>query len=303
MTTEPKVSTAAAQFGTTWWAQRWISLLESFGWANRLQRGRTYARNGQVKDIEIAPGSVKARVKGSAPQPYKTQITLPVLPEGDWARVIAYLAEQAIYSATLLAGEMPRDIEEVFTSAHAFLFPRNAQELVMQCNCPDAVNPCKHIAAVFYLIGEEFDRDPFLMFKLRGRDRDTMLTALRARRAHLAARFDRAAPVATPPERPAAPPPTQINAGPLKPEPVNFWSVGESIDDMEIAVHVPVVENALLKRLGTPPFGADREKTFGTLNLAYRVISRRALDAAFGTPAPDATPDLTRGRRRGGRGK
>ena len=82
------------------------------------------------------------------------------------------LSQQVIFTAKLLAGEMPQDIEQAFTDAGLSLFPAQSKDLDTECSCPDWSNPCKHIAAVYYLLGEEFDRNPFLIFKLRGMERE-----------------------------------------------------------------------------------------------------------------------------------
>ncbi len=195
---------AKSEFGASWWAQRWIAVLESFGWADRLARGRSYARYGAVRKIEILPGEVQARVQGSLSSPYKVRMAVRPLSNTEWTAAIAAMGAQAIFAAQLLAGEMPPTIEEAFAAARTSLFP-TAQDLATECSCPDPVNPCKHIAAVYYTLGTEFDRDPFLIFRLRGRDRDAILTALRELRA--AAATAEPAPAEEPPPAPVAPRP------------------------------------------------------------------------------------------------
>jgi uncharacterized Zn finger protein len=175
-----------AEGGASWWAQRWQSVLESFGWADRLARGRSYARYGAVRRLEITPGEVRATVQGSLASPYAVRIAVRPLSRTEWERVVAALGAQARYTAHLQAGEMPPAIEDAFTAARAPLFP-TADELAADCPCPDPANPCKHIAAAYYALGAEIDRDPFLIFRLRGRDRDQLLAALREVRAAAAA--------------------------------------------------------------------------------------------------------------------
>ena len=170
-------------FGKNWWAQRWIAVLESFGWASRLQRGRSYARSGHVLDLTITPGKVAARVQGSRAQPYRVSIALAPLSPQDWELATAAMAGQAVYAARLLAGEMPAEIEDAFAAARVPLFPRTGRDLTTACSCPDWANPCKHVAAVYYRLGQEFDADPFLLFRLRGRERESVLADLRARRS------------------------------------------------------------------------------------------------------------------------
>ena len=166
-------------FGESWWAKRWINVLESFNIGARLGRGRSYARSGQVLSIDIDKGVIDAQVQGSRPKPYKIQIKIKPLSAANWQKVGQALSRQAIFAAKLLAGEMPQDVEEVFRSVGVKLFPEKLQDLQTNCSCPDWSNPCKHIAAVYYLLGEEFDRDPFLIFKLRGMGREEVVGLLR----------------------------------------------------------------------------------------------------------------------------
>lgn len=165
-------------FGTQWWAKRWIAVLESLNVGARLQRGRRYARAGQVLDIAIGPGLVTARVQGSRARPYQVTIRVAKLARPTWQKIAEYVAREARFAAKLLGGEMPQDIEEGFEAVGASLFPTTLRELHTDCSCPDWANPCKHIAATYYLIGEEFDRDPFLLFALRGATRVEILADL-----------------------------------------------------------------------------------------------------------------------------
>lgn len=165
-----------------WWVQRWIDLLNSYRFKKRLERGRKYAREGNILSLEYKGSKVTALVQGTADEPYKLSIWLDAFSDEDWNYVIDTLSEEAIYSAQLLAGEMPESIEAVFTANGLSLFPFNLAEVHSKCSCPDPKNPCKHIAAVYYQLGDFFREDPFVLFRLRGRSRDSILEALRQKR-------------------------------------------------------------------------------------------------------------------------
>ena len=165
-----KAKSQRGAIGATWWSSRFVAVLESFNMGERLGRGRSYARTGQVMGLEIGPGLVKAKVQGSRSAPYKVEIRLPVLGEAEWMSVEKAMAEQALFLAQLLAGEMPTEIESAFRAANLSLFPAGARELATECSCPDWANPCKHIAATYYILAEAFDQDPFLLFQWRGRE-------------------------------------------------------------------------------------------------------------------------------------
>jgi uncharacterized Zn finger protein len=174
-----KARSTRGSIGKSWWSGRFIEVLESFAIGNRLTRGRTYARKGQVISLAVAPGTVTASVQGSRTRPYRVTIGLAPFPAPTWAKVEASLAAQALYSAQLLAGEMPPEIEQVFAAAKAPLFPAAIRELRMSCSCPDSAVPCKHLAATFYLLAEAFDADPFQILHWRGRERQELLARLR----------------------------------------------------------------------------------------------------------------------------
>ena len=156
-----------------------VDLLESFRLGGRLDRGRRYARAGQVLDLQVAAGLVSARVQGSRVRPYRVRLETPVLAAPDWKRVEQAMAGRAAFAARLLAGEMPHDIEETFAAAGVSLFPASPRNLASSCSCPDWSNPCKHVAAVYYLLAEAFDDDPFLIFAWRGRTRSGLAACAR----------------------------------------------------------------------------------------------------------------------------
>ena len=174
-----KARSKRGAIGEQWWSRRFIGVLESYGMSSRLARGRSYARAGQVLDFELAQGKVTAQVQGSRVRPYQVRIGVLPLTTAQWRRVTQQLASQALFRAKLLAGEMPHEIEEVFGECGTPLFPRSAADLDMHCSCPDWGVPCKHLAAVCYVLAEEFDRDPFAMLAWRGKGREELLTALR----------------------------------------------------------------------------------------------------------------------------
>ncbi|GLZ38671.1 SWIM zinc finger family protein [Actinokineospora sp. NBRC 105648] len=168
----------------TWWSRRFIEVLESLGMGGRLERGKRYARAGQVLSLSLSTSIVVAQVQGSRPEPYRARISIKAFSGAQWAEVERALAGQALFLAKLLAGDMPRDIETVFAEVGLQLFPDNFRELSMDCSCPDWEVPCKHLAATCYLLAESFDTDPFKILAWRGRSRQELLDSLRGLRDH-----------------------------------------------------------------------------------------------------------------------
>ncbi|MFC1725263.1 SWIM zinc finger family protein [candidate division KSB1 bacterium] len=176
-----KAQSKSGQFAKKWWGRRWIQTLESFNIGARLSRGRSYARKGQVADLYITKDGVSAKVQGTRSKPYLISIKLKPFSAKQWDLLIAKLIDQPVFAAQLLGNEMPEDIETIFKDTGLSLFPQKQRDIETDCSCPDWSNPCKHIAAVFYLMAEAFENDPFLLFKLRGMDRDEILGKLSER--------------------------------------------------------------------------------------------------------------------------
>lgn len=261
-----KARSQRGAFAKNWWATRWIEAMERLVDSGRLSRGRSYARRGQVLSIEETRGGIEARVQGSRPKPYKVTIQIAPLSDLQWEKVIDTLAEQALFAAQLLAGEMPPDIEDAFQAAGVSLFPARRGDLTTDCSCPDWANPCKHVAATHYILGERFDEDPFLLFRLRGRSQEEILQALRSRRAGEETG-----------EEQEEEPETVI---PLEATLDNFWDMSPEYAPISVAIRPPLVETPLLKRLGVPAFIAEPGLQ-ALLGEAYRSISQAALEIAF----------------------
>jgi uncharacterized Zn finger protein len=271
-----KARSKRGDFGESWWAKRWTAVLEGFQIGARLARGRKYARQGQVLAIQIEKGQVRAKVQGSRPQPYEIAIQVKQIDSDDWQRLAQALAQQALFAAKLLAGEMPQDIEDVFRAEKLSLFPERLGDLSTKCSCPDWSNPCKHIAAVYYLLGEEFDRDPFLLFTLRGLTREELLEQLEGAGG---AGKDTVA---------SATQEALHDTEPLAADPAAFWRGGELPDDFFGEVQAPPVAAALPRRLGGFPFWRGDEPFLKALEPLYSRAAGQGLDAFLGKDAGSA---------------
>jgi uncharacterized Zn finger protein len=250
-----KAKSKRGAIGEQWWSRRFIAVLESYGMTGRLQRGRSYARRGQVLEFKLTTGTVTARVQGSRPSPYKVTITVRPLTAAQWREVESRLAAQALFRARLLAGEMPAEIEQVFADAGTPLFPRSSGDLEMNCSCPDWEVPCKHLAAVCYVLAEAFDDDPFALLAWRGKARDDLLAALRGQTAGGAG--DRILP-GGPAGRPAGESPalavlSDVAGPPLAESLADFWSPGLSQARLRALPPSPAAPPDLLLRMSDPP--------------------------------------------------
>ncbi|MEU5781976.1 SWIM zinc finger family protein [Micromonospora lupini] len=277
-----RARSARGAIGRSWWSRRFLEVLESFALGTRLTRGRSYARAGQVLRLDIAPGRVTAQVQGSRPRPYEVSIALAAFPAALWTRIEDELAGQAFFSARLLAGDLPDELEELFVTAGAPLFPTAVDELTQRCNCPDFAVPCKHLAATFYLLAEAFDADPFELLHWRGRSRADLLDRLRARRAE-------ATGTAVPPE-PSTPDPITsvvdavdvlppvgaagalagLAATPLAEAVDRFWAAPVPLPDRP--PRLATGPDLLLRQLGPPAPAIGGPGLLERLRRAYRAF-------------------------------
>ena len=255
-----KATSRRGGFGSNWWAKRWMQTLEQFDIGTRLTRGRSYARRGQVMSIDIRNGVVEAPVQGSRSRPYKVHISVTTIGADDWEQLRHALAEQPVIAASLLSGRMPENIEDTFRALGLSMFPEH-HDLNTHCSCPDWSNPCKHIAAVYLLLGEEFDRDPFLIFRMRGMDREDLLGS----------EFRRSAQTIH------GPPPTPE---PLPEDPEAFWANPlPALADTDLGpTTAPETHATLPKQLGRFPFWRGNRDLTAALEKIYTATSRKAAD-------------------------
>jgi uncharacterized Zn finger protein len=259
-----KAKSKRGAIGEQWWSRRFIGVLETYGMASRLARGRSYARAGQVLDFELSQGKVSAQVQGSRVRPYQVRIGVLPLTKAQWRRVRERLASQALFRAKLLAGEMPHEIEDVFAECGTPLFPRSSGDLDMHCSCPDWGVPCKHLAAVCYVLAEEFDHDPFAMLAWRGQARDELLAALR----ELQAARSGTAPAAGAVD-------LDIPAAPLAESLADFWSPRLSPGRLRAlsAPAVPSTPDLLLRMFPPPPVPVRGQDLAEILTPAYHRLA------------------------------
>ncbi len=262
-----KAQTKRGAFTEQWWGKRWVEVLESFRLGARLSRGRSYARKGQVVNLNVECGAVTAEVQGSRAEAYRVTIQLRAYTKEQWNSIVEQIAEQPLFAAQLLGNEMPEEIEAVFRHADLPLFPEKKGDLATECSCPDSSNPCKHIAAVLYLMGEALDRDPFLLFQLRGMERDTFLEELRTSGA------------------------TEDTAGedadetqPLEPEPLpadseTFWGTYSATHPAEQQTP-PRLHANIPKRMGSIPFWRSQKNFIEQMTLIYERAADHAAECS-----------------------
>ncbi len=167
---------ARGAMADTWWSKRFVTVLDSYGLGGRMTRGRAYARKGQVLSLEVSAGILAARVQGSRSRPYVISINIATPSVEQWRTIEVALQSRLGYAALLLAGEVPSDLEDVFSSVGTKLFPARWTDMRATCSCPDWGDPCKHQAAALYVFADQLDRDPWQLLLWQGRTKEQILS-------------------------------------------------------------------------------------------------------------------------------
>lgn len=274
--------TLDVQASREWWAQRWLDLLDSYRFKKRLERARNYARQGNILSIEFIGSKVLAHVQGTEPQPYQVSLSLEPFTDEQWGYVIETMSQRAIFAAKLLAGEMPPNIEEVFAANGLSLFPFTLSEIRSKCSCPDKANPCKHIGAIYYQLGDYFSEDPFVLFQLRDRSKEQIIATLRELRLNISPNPEQSDTTQT------------LNTqSPLKTE--SFWQYNEPLESALVVI-APFTSETILDVLGPIPLPLDATGTSGShstsaevvmqyLDTVYKQVSQQAVIAAMNIEA------------------
>jgi len=275
-----------------WWVEQWMELINGYRFKKRLERAWDYARSGNVLSIRFEGRRVHARVQGTDPDPYKVKLWLDVLGDEDWGYVLEALSQKARWSAQLLAGVMPQDIERAFAASGKRLFPFKLQEVRSECSCPDKANPCKHVSAVFYLMGDRFSEDPFVLFQLRGRTRSQLLSDLAKRRRKLLARAAASQAAADgPPQADAAG--SLSAAHPAIADPGRWWRYDAALDP-NLVVITPALEGDTGLDAAGPLTLAEEPRFPGANRLFLEQLKDQALQlatAAMATAMDNGTSD------------
>ncbi|MBY0307686.1 MAG: hypothetical protein K2Q09_02995 [Phycisphaerales bacterium] len=306
-----KLASRSGPVTAAWAGQRWLRMVEDFAAQGAAAEGLAYARSGQARALNITPGHVHASVQGRMPYPYNVDVRLPVIRPEQWGAVLDAMTGEARHVAGLLGGEVPTNIEDLFAPLQLRLFPAEVSDLAVSCSCgqceppgppsapTDPADPgatggkplfggwCKHVACVMTLVAERLGADTFLIFALRGIQRDELLEQLRARRARQPGRAGGEGGSPMPADTRPVPvylprlPGADEAATPLEATVDHFWAAGPELHRVELAMQRPEVEHPLLRRLGASPFDASVGARFplvGLLATCYDVVTQHTLE-------------------------
>jgi uncharacterized Zn finger protein len=293
---------------SNWWSRRWLNLLEELGLISRKEPTRAQIRGSRVQRLEVLTGAISATVRDRERGECAVHIQIAPLDDDQWRAVIDSLSSQALFTAQLLAGDMPPAIEETFERAHVSLLPRTQMDLTHTCSCctedetksrPRGESACRPLVAVYVALGEMLNDDPWLLFRLRGRDRQQILRELREQRNRNAADSGQTAPALQRPtatDEPAIYHPdaetgaeTETPAQPtdLVAQIDRFWGKSKPLREFPHFIVPPAIDLALLRRLGPPPFSADGGTVSERLGEVYHTVTATALAVAYDEPSDE----------------
>jgi uncharacterized Zn finger protein len=247
----------------TSWSDAWLDAFHAFSHPGRMRRGRHFAKGKLIKNLDIKPGEISADVKDQR-KTYHVTLQFPPLDDASWEKIMTRMAEQALYSARLLAGELPPEVMDLFADTNAALFP-TADKLEASCTCPDWEVPCKHVAGVYYHLAEHFEKNPFLLFYFRGRSKEDLLNALRTHRPDSDTDISSQASV-------------QFAEPPLEQTLTHFWEIGPEIKTITFNISPPTQPLPHFKRLGRPTF--TEMDLYALLKPVYETITEKTISWA-----------------------
>ena len=249
-----------------WWLERWYVVMESVGMKDHLELNESNIHLERVLSLDVNASSVTSEVQGSRYEPYEVKIVIQPFSEDEWKEAVKALASQALFSAKLLSGQVPENIESAFAGVGLSLFPNSSDELTMYCSCADEGLPCSHILATNFALAEKLEEDPFLLFRWRGLSREKILRQLRHLRAAEAAGRDV----------------DDSEHQSLEELIPNYWKLGDSFSTVTISVRPPEVASSLLRSFGVPSFWEPHPEIRGSLDRLYEKVTERAMALAYG---------------------
>ena len=195
--------------------------MERLAEPKRFAEGEQYARRGRVPAIRFDGRTIAAKVQGPDEPPYTVRISFDPFSREQWDGLLAEVRDRGALASSMASGDLPLEIQTAFSKVKLRFMPERYVDLHLECACPDWLKPCKHLVAVWLKFARDFDRDPFLLFELRGLKRHELLAILR-NRPPAAVRESEETDAAEEEEFPEIAVPMELAALPADPE--AFWS-------------------------------------------------------------------------------
>jgi uncharacterized Zn finger protein len=167
----------------SWWGAAWWEKMERLAESSRFSQGAYYAEKNKVERIRLDGRTIVALVQGKNEEPFTVRITFDAFTREQWDQLFAHVRDRSALATSLAAGDLPLEIQTAFSKAKLRFMPERYADLHLECGCPDWLKPCKHLVAGWLRFARDFERDPLLLFQLRGMDRKELFDLLGGRTA------------------------------------------------------------------------------------------------------------------------
>lgn len=269
-----------------WAAQRWLRLLDDVPDGDVVLAGMEYAQLGQTRSMEVLIGSIEGLVQGRRQRAYRVRLDLPPISPSEWDEVADSIIEESALAAPLLTGQLPRNIEDVFTNPDAPLFPSSVLQFRPSCGCPEVQDGewCKHAVCALRVVADRLHEQPLLIFRMRGQNVGDLLERLRRRRAAQGSALG-----VSPAYAPRINLPAESIPGSLEESVDQFWKGDPAAAArVDTSAQKPEPTHALLRRLGPSTFLEAKFPLVGLLASCYDEIAARVEQSLLGDETSDS---------------
>lgn len=275
-----KIRTKKGDIGTSWLAENWTDLIYNSGSGDTFVPGRTYARKGQVLQVDVQRGHVHGIVQGAPVLPHKTSIKIEI-PDYDYAKNIAMVCRQRpVLAAKILSGEMTEKMASEMSEAGVADVFSPSWIIETSCTCHAWYSVCKHVMAISHVLAEEIDYDSFWYWRILGVDRHHILDILDDVSADANPEYsciragtpDKYYPVQS--DAPLASESSPINLD-------KFWGSHNDAGSYE-SMPIPSDDAATMKRWGGFPMWCGTEKFLDIMDEIYKNASIRGANTYAG---------------------
>jgi len=280
------------------WSERWFAMLNEFGLCTPAGRDKQMNRGSRITRLEVLVGAISAEVQDRVQGVCTVLIQVTPWDDATWTRVLDTLGSQLFFVTQALAGNLPAELEQTLQQLNAPLLPAHANELTQRCSCKNnnAKALCSELLAVHQQFSQMLNEEPWLLLRLRGRDRQQILQTLQARRNGSNNPSPANAPAQTPPREPESYVHRAGNDTSVATETValtdqlaHFWGSRRQLENFHHHIMSPTIELVLLRRLGAPTPSAEGGVAYEQLSRIYRKVTAEALTLAYAPEAGEET--------------
>jgi uncharacterized Zn finger protein len=226
-----------------WWLTAWVEKIQKLAESQRLVQGAELARTKQLQHCRRDGRTLIAAVQARGEPSFTVRITFGAFEQEQWEQLFANIRDWRALAGSLAAFDLPLEMQTAFAKAKLRFMPERYADLHLECGCTDWLKPCKHLVAAWLKFGNDFERDPLLLFELRGMERAQLFALLRGAVQESVAEPE--------PEEEIEVEPVPIHLQPLPTDPAAFWAAPPLPPDLP-AGERRLLDDDVFERLGSP---------------------------------------------------